>query len=57
MTEMSYYTVLFGVSRAIGCMSQLIWSRALGFALERPKSHSTEGFMKLAKAAAKAKAA
>lgn len=57
MTEMSYYTVLFGVSRAIGCMSQLIWSRALGFALERPKSHSTEGFMKLAKAAAKPKAA
>jgi citrate synthase len=48
---MSYYTVLFGVSRALGCMSQLIWSRAMGLPLERPKSHSTEGFMKLAKAA------
>jgi citrate synthase len=51
MSEMSYYTVLFGVSRALGCMSQLIWSRAMGLPLERPKSHSTEGFMKLAKAA------
>jgi len=53
MTEMSYYTVLFGVSRAMGCLSQLIWSRAMGLPLERPKSHSTEGFMKLAKAASK----
>jgi len=42
MTEMNYYTVLFGVSRALGCLSQLIWSRALGFPLERPKSMSTE---------------
>merc|ERR1712071_311237 len=41
MTEMNYYTVLFGVSRALGCMSQLIWSRALGLPLERPKSMST----------------
>jgi len=42
MTEMGFYTVLFGVSRALGCLSQLIWSRALGFPLERPKSMSTE---------------
>jgi len=42
MTEMSFYTVLFGVSRALGCLSQLVWSRALGFPLERPKSMSTE---------------
>jgi len=42
MTEMSFYTVLFGVSRALGCLSQMIWSRALGFPLERPKSMSTE---------------
>merc|ERR1712110_28222 len=33
-----YYTVLFGVSRAIGVLSQLVWDRALGFPLERPKS-------------------
>jgi citrate synthase len=51
MTEMSYYTVLFGVSRALGCLSQLIWARGMGLPLERPKSHSTEGLMKLAKAA------
>ena len=44
---MSYYTVLFGVSRALGCLSQLIWSRGMGLPLERPKSHSTEGLMKL----------
>lgn len=41
MTEMQYYTVLFGVSRALGCLSQMIWSRALGLPLERPKSMST----------------
>lgn len=49
MKEMSYYTVLFGVSRALGCMSQLIWARGMGLPLERPKSHSTEGLVKLAK--------
>lgn len=41
MTEMNYYTVLFGVSRALGCMADLIWDRALGFPLERPKSETT----------------
>ncbi|XP_058021910.1 citrate synthase, mitochondrial [Ahaetulla prasina] len=47
MKEMNYYTVLFGVSRALGVLSQLIWSRALGFPLERPKSMSTDGLMVL----------
>uniref|UniRef100_A0A0N4Z746 Citrate synthase n=1 Tax=Parastrongyloides trichosuri TaxID=131310 RepID=A0A0N4Z746_PARTI len=47
MKEMNYYTVLFGVSRALGCLSQLIWARGMGLPLERPKSHSTEGLMKL----------
>lgn len=42
MKEMSFYTVLFGVSRALGCLSQLIWARALGFPLERPKSLDTD---------------
>jgi citrate synthase len=46
MKEMTFYTVLFGVSRALGCLSQLIWARALGFPLERPKSLSTELLMK-----------
>uniref|UniRef100_A0A0M3JI39 Probable citrate synthase, mitochondrial (inferred by orthology to a C. elegans protein) n=1 Tax=Anisakis simplex TaxID=6269 RepID=A0A0M3JI39_ANISI len=48
MTEMSFYTVLFGVSRSLGCLSQMIWSRAMGLPIERPKSHSTEGFIELA---------
>ncbi|CAH1238246.1 CS [Branchiostoma lanceolatum] len=46
-TEMQYYTVLFGVSRALGCLASYIWSRALGLPLERPKSMSTEGLKKL----------
>uniref|UniRef100_A0A4D5R945 Citrate synthase n=1 Tax=Scolopendra viridis TaxID=118503 RepID=A0A4D5R945_SCOVI len=48
MKEMSYYTVLFGVSRALGVMASLIWDRALGLPLERPKSMSTDGLKKLA---------
>ncbi|XP_063964568.1 probable citrate synthase 2, mitochondrial [Lytechinus pictus] len=47
MTEMNYYTVLFGVSRALGTLASLIWDRAFGLPLERPKSMSTEGLKKL----------
>ncbi|XP_013775370.1 probable citrate synthase 2, mitochondrial [Limulus polyphemus] len=47
MTEMQYYTVLFGVSRALGTTSSLVWDRALGLPIERPKSMTTEGLMKL----------
>jgi len=47
MTEMSYYTVLFGVSRALGVLSSLVWDRALGLPLERPKSFSTEKLMEI----------
>jgi citrate synthase len=47
LTEMSYYTVLFGVSRALGVMSSLIWDRILLLPLERPKSMSIEGLKKL----------
>ncbi len=42
LTQNNYYTVLFGVSRAIGVLSQLILDRALGFPLERPKSLTME---------------
>lgn len=42
MIEYEFYTVLFAVSRALGVMSSLIWDRALGFPLERPKSVTTE---------------
>jgi citrate synthase len=37
-SEFSYYTVLFGVSRALGVLAAGVWSRALGMPLERPKS-------------------
>ncbi|EEH17230.2 citrate synthase, mitochondrial [Paracoccidioides brasiliensis Pb03] len=47
LTESSYYTVLFGVSRALGVLSQLIIDRALGMPIERPKSFSTEDYAKL----------
>ena len=40
--EFNYYTVLFGVSRAMGALSQVFWDRALGFPLERPKSITSE---------------
>ena len=35
LTEANYYTVLFGVSRAIGVLPQLIIDRALGAPIER----------------------
>ncbi len=38
LSEFSYYTVLFSVSRAMGMLSQLIWNRAVGTAITRPKS-------------------
>lgn len=38
LKEYGFYTVLFGVSRALGVLSAMCWSRALGFPLERPKS-------------------
>lgn len=41
-TQYQYYTVLFGVSRALGACSQLFWDRALGLPLERPKSVTPE---------------
>jgi len=42
LTEFPYYTVLFSVSRAMGMLSQLVINRALGTAITRPKSVSTE---------------
>ena len=42
MVEYEFYTVLFGVSRALGVLASLCWDRALGFPLERPKSVTTE---------------
>ena len=42
MVEYEFYTVLFGVSRALGVLASLCWDRALGFPLERPKSVTTQ---------------
>ncbi len=39
--EQDFYTALFGVGRALGCMANITWDRALGYALERPKSVTT----------------
>jgi len=41
LTEYDFYTVLFGVGRAIGVLANITWDRALGYALERPKSVTT----------------
>jgi citrate synthase len=40
--EFDFYTVLFGVGRGLGVMANLVWARALGQPLERPKSLSTK---------------
>ena len=40
--EYDYYTVLFSIGRAIGVLSNLIWDRALGYPIERPKSITTD---------------
>lgn len=42
MIEYEFYTVLFGVSRALGVLASLIWDRSLAFPLERPKSVTTD---------------
>ncbi len=42
MVEYEFYTVLFGVSRALGVLASLIWDRSLNFPLERPKSVTTD---------------
>ena len=38
MNEYQYYTVLFGVSRSMGALSQLLLDRILNMPIERPKS-------------------
>jgi citrate synthase len=42
LVEEDFYTVLFGVSRALGVLASLCWDRALNFPIERPKSVTTE---------------
>jgi citrate synthase len=40
--EYDFYTVFFGVSRAIGVLASLVWDRALGLPIERPKTVTTD---------------
>jgi len=38
LVQEDYYTVVFAVSRSLGCVSNLVWSRLMGLPIERPKS-------------------
>jgi citrate synthase len=49
VTEYIYYTVLFGVSRALGITSQLVMSRAMGEPITRPKSVTLDWLIKAVK--------
>jgi len=46
IVEYDFYTVLFGVSRALGVLASLLWDRVLGFPLERPGSTTTASLKK-----------
>ncbi len=41
LVEEDFYTVMFGVSRALGVLASLCWDRVYGFPIERPKSITT----------------
>lgn len=47
ITEYDFYTVLFAIGRSIGVLSNIIWDRALGYPLERPKSVTTDMLEKM----------
>jgi citrate synthase len=55
--EWDFYTVLFGVGRALGCMANITWDRGLGYAIERPKSVTTAMLEKWGEEAKKSAAA
>jgi citrate synthase len=42
VTQPRFYTAIFGVSRALGMLAQLIINRAMLTPITRPKSVSTE---------------
>ncbi len=48
LKEYDYYTVLFGIGRALGVCANIVWDRALGYPLERPKSLTTAMLEELA---------
>ena len=47
VTEYDFYTVLFAIGRSFGVLSNIIWDRALGYSLERPKSITTDMLEKM----------
>ena len=49
--DFDFYTVLFGVGRALGVTPNYVWARALGQPIERPKSLSTKMLEDIVKAA------
>ncbi len=49
VTQYDFYTVLFAIGRAFGVLSNIIWDRALGYPLERPKSITTKMIEKMVK--------
>ncbi len=49
VTEFDFYTVMFGIGRALGITANLIWDRAVGQPLERPKSITTDMLEKMVK--------
>jgi len=51
ITEYDFYTVLFGMGRAIGVCANIIWDRALLYPIERPKSLTTPMIEEMAKKA------
>jgi len=46
LIEENYYTVMFGVSRALGVLASYTLDRAVGHPLERPKSVTTDWIIK-----------
>ena len=42
LKEFNFYTVLFSISRSMGMISQMVWERALGIPITRPKSVTTD---------------
>jgi citrate synthase len=42
LREFDFYTVLFGVGRALGVTANYVWARAMGQPIERPKSMTTQ---------------
>jgi len=49
LVEQNFYTVLFGVSRALGVLPAYVLDRATGHPIERPKSVTTEWLKRYSK--------